>query len=394
MSDNTTPESHPSDGTSWTPPPSDPLWTPPPAPTWPSYQPATPSDPYQIATQGGAGTPAQPNYGQPPSGQPTYGQTPYGQPTPSQPTTDQPAYGQTIPNQPGYVPPAYGQTDSQTPYGQPTSSQPAYGQTPYGQPTSSQPAYGQTPYGQPSYGATPWQLVPQKKRRTGLIIVSIIAVIVVVCGGLVAIGLVVSKSDNKSNAGSTGPQTVGSTNPTGGATPTPTATGIPKGDGTALKAHLVPYPSGAKTLKVDGSNNGVFTLTEFVKVLFGGDNDEKSLLKDRGFETAAEKRWISKGVEVHAQLIQFADNDGALSYLDGQHEAFTSDNTFPTRYSLSGVPNGYGYEKAGLDSDGYRHSVLMGQHGNIVVVLFFYQPSHLDRAPELALVKQQIAALP
>jgi hypothetical protein len=391
MSDNSTSEPQP-DGTGWTPPQQQP-WTPPTPPAYPGYQPESspPADPYFIATQGG-GTPNPPSYGQPygqqpppaaPYGQPT---TPYGQP--AQP------YGQ--PAQP------YGQpVDPTTPYGQPVPSQPTSAQptTPYGQqadqynaaPTYGQPTYAQPTYGQPQYGAaTPWQTVPPKKSRTGLIITIVVVVVLLICGGAVAIGIAASKSSDKNNSSGNngGGTTLPTTNGTDTATPTPTIAPIP------LKAKLIAAPSGSERLNVDGSSNGIFSLNQFVKELFDGDANEKTLLTERGYETAAEKRWISKGLEVHDQLIQFKDDSGASDYVGGQHEAFTSDPTFPTRYSLDGVDNGYGYVKAGTDSDGYHHSILMCQADNIVIVLFFYTKSALPRATELSLIQHQSAVLP
>jgi hypothetical protein len=347
MNDNTTPEP-------WQPQqePSVAPWTPS-DPTFVPYQsippqPSPPIDPPAVASQPGANAPVDGR--QPDSATP--------------PTASVPGYGSST-------------AWPQPPYGQPGYGQPGYGQSPYGQPTYGQPTYGQPIYGQPA--VTPWQPAPRAKSRTGLIVLAVVMVVVVLCGGLVVAGVMVGTKSVKS-ASST-------------AAATPTAVVSQHFDGPALVKRLVPRPAGAKTFTIAGSTDGVFTLDQFVSAVFDGDTSETGRLQAQGFQVAAEERWLAAGVECHMQLIEFAADDGADSYLLGQHGAFSQDATVTSSYELSGVDQGYGYEKSALDSDGNRRAVLMAQAGSIVVVMFIYTPGSFDRAAELTLIKKQIAAL-
>jgi len=348
----------------WQQPANNGTWGAPPEPTYPQYQP-------------GAAAPGGPTY--PPT-------TPFPGATPAEPT--QP-YGQ-----PAGTPPAYGQPASTPPaYGQPTSAQPDYAaQVSYGQ----QPAVGgytQSPYGQPT--TTPWQTQPPKQRRTGLIVAIVVIVLVVLCGGLITVGVVVSKSGTKTNAADCSGGGSGTTSGGGGGgSTTPSKPTIALGDSAALKAALLPYPSGAKHLSVDGGDNGVFTLDQFNKTYFGGDSDEKSRLQERGFQVAVEKQWISKNIEVHIQLIQFADSDGAKAYVDGQHDAYTSDSSVTSTYDVSGIDDGYGYEESALDKLGNRRATLMGMQDRIAIVVFIFTPNQFDRSSEDSILTSQGAALP
>lgn len=114
--------------------------------------------------------PAQPSYGQASAGQPTYGQPPVAQPPYGQPSADQPAYGQPA------GPSPYGQQ----PYGQPPAGQQ------YGQPGFGEPAPGQPPLGQ-----------PPRKSKTGKVVLIVLAVVLVLCGGGAVTGFVLLKDDVK-----------------------------------------------------------------------------------------------------------------------------------------------------------------------------------------------------
>ncbi|MFE2290029.1 hypothetical protein [Streptomyces sp. NPDC059452] len=132
--------------------------------------------------------------GQPPQGQPgPYGQQPgpYGAPPPGQP-----GYG--YPQQPG-------------PYGAPPQGPPGYGTPPqgppgYGYPQGQQPGpYGQQPPappygGEPGYGAPP---PPQPKKRTGLIVGSVVVALAVVAAGVYFLNSGGDGTDDKNIATST-----------------------------------------------------------------------------------------------------------------------------------------------------------------------------------------------
>jgi hypothetical protein len=151
--------------------------------------------------------PQQPQY--PQSGQPEYGQPGYGQPDYGQPGYGQPDYGQQPEyGQPGYQTPGYGQ---QPEYGQPGYQTPGY-QTPtyqqqpgYPQPPQ-QPYYRQEPtyyqrpeYQQPGYPPSGPPAPPSAPKKSGTrkIVLIVLAVLVVLCGGGAGVAYVVLKDDVK-----------------------------------------------------------------------------------------------------------------------------------------------------------------------------------------------------
>lgn len=107
------------------------------------------------------------------------GQQPQGQPGPygQQPPQGQPGYG--YPQQPPQAQPGYGYPQQPGPYGQPPQVPPQG----YGQPQQPGP-YGQPPQ-QPPYGGAPGFPPPQgaPKKKTGLIIGSVIVALAVIGGG-------------------------------------------------------------------------------------------------------------------------------------------------------------------------------------------------------------------
>ena len=135
--------------------------------------PSSPQSPYgQPGQPGQYGQPGQPGSYAPPSG--------YGQPAPPsgyQPQYSQPyGYGQpAAPSQPYGQPYGYGQPAAPSGYGQP-----------YGQPAApSYPIAPGTGYPPPGYPQQPLAPLPPRKRRTGLIVGIVVAVVVVLglCGG-------------------------------------------------------------------------------------------------------------------------------------------------------------------------------------------------------------------
>jgi hypothetical protein len=353
MSDNQTPGSWPQ-----YPPPSEGPWTPPTDPT---------------------SAPAQPTY-------------------PSAPT-----YPPTVPYQtPSYQTPSYQTPSSQTPSYQPASYPPA-GYTPGG--TTPDASGGYAPggftapaYGQPAYGLP---VPPPRKSRTGLIVISIVAVVVLVCGGLIVGGVIIGDKSGKTTntagvsttptAGTAGSQ---ASTPSPTPSPTPTVVKIRNGDSATLKAHLVAYPSGSHRLSVDGSSNGVYSLNQLVKEYFDNDPDSKQALQDDEFKIAVEKDWTKSSTETGVQLLQFGDTDGSRDFLEDQDSATQADSTNTSHYSLPGIPQGHGYEFKYDEKYHYRQAELIGQAGPIaIVIFFFYTEGKFNRPAELAVMKAQLAAM-
>ncbi|GAA0642194.1 hypothetical protein GCM10010174_75930 [Kutzneria viridogrisea] len=151
--------------------------------TYPPQQPGQP-DPYGQQPQQYGQQP----WGQQPTGYPQSGGFPQQQPGgyPQQPANPQQPYGQPQPQQ-------YGQ---QPGWGQQPGEQQQFGQQPYGQPQPGEQQFGQNPgwaQQQPQFGQ-PYGQPPAKRKRTGLIIGVIAAVVLVLGGGVGAYFLFFTKN--------------------------------------------------------------------------------------------------------------------------------------------------------------------------------------------------------
>jgi hypothetical protein len=327
--------------------------------------PAAPSDPWAPTV------PHQPSYGQPSSvGLPPPPPTP-GQP--STPSYQQPSYEQSPYQQPGYGSAGYLPAYEQPAYGQPygPSSGPGYGVQPPGYPATAWGA-GQAP---PAYG---WPTTPPR-RRTGLIIGIIAAVVVVVLGGLAAIGATLGSPD-KGAATNTTSQTA--------------ASGIPTGDGTALLGAIVTPTSAGHAQTISGTTHGVMTLDQLISLSFGNDAAEKDRLTDRGFAAAAQREWInSNNVQIDVQLIQFKNASGANEHVSNQIDAYGQDDNVTGSFDIAGVSGGKGFEKSDRDSYGNRSATLVAPAGNVAVLMFLFTPHDFDRATEMSVMAKQVAAL-
>jgi flagellar basal body-associated protein FliL len=171
-----------------TPPPPPPSEAP--GPSWSTFggQPADPVPPQPMAAPTGA-----PQY---PSGPPTIGQPAVGPVTGGQPAVPQPAgVGQPAFAQPGVGQPGVGQPGVGQPYA-PVPSPPTYDPAAMAQPYSVQPysvapASGAYPYGVPS--AIP--MVEPKRRRTGVVVLSILTTLFVLAAGVMTTLFVLTKQE-------------------------------------------------------------------------------------------------------------------------------------------------------------------------------------------------------
>jgi hypothetical protein len=330
--------------------------------------PGSQSDPWApaIPQQTSYGQP--PAYGQPASAQPASGQPAWGQPsTPYQQSPyQQSPYAQPGYRAAGYPAPAYGQ-----PYGQ--SSDPRYGGQAQGYPPTGWGAPGPAA---PAYG---WPTTPPR-RRTGRIVGIIAAVVVVVLGGLVAIGASLDGPD-KAKATKT-------------ASKTPATPRIAIGDGSALLGAIVTPSSAGHAHTISGTSHGVMTLDQLISLSFDNDAAEKGRLTDRGFAAAAQREWInSNNVQIDIQLIQFEDASGANEHVSNQVDAYDGDDKVTHSFAISGVSGGKGFEKSDRDSYGNRSTTLIAPAGNVAVLMFLFTPHDFDRATEMSVMAKQVAAL-
>lgn len=121
------------------------------------------------------------------------------------------------------------------------------------------------------------------------------------------------------------------------------------GDGNALLAEILAVPADARAVTVKGTTNGVMDLDQYATKLFAHPDQNKIILRGRGFQVAAERDWIgADGVEVHILLTQFEDADGAEGFTLSQSLAYHSDPVYVASFPIPGATHGEGFERSGL----------------------------------------------
>jgi hypothetical protein len=211
--------------------------------------------------------------------------------------------------------------------------------------------------------------VPRRRRR-GLIIgvaAAVVLVLVLVLGG--AAFVVFSNRHHKPQ----GPAAVG--------------------DGTALLAEMVPAPAGSTPV----TGGGVKDLATFVDEHFPTENvAATNELRSYGFAVAAERAYTrTDQVIVATQLVQFGTSNGAASYVRQQRAAFLADPAVTDPTPVTQVAGGASFEFGKIDATHpERHAVLIGDAGNVAVVMFIYSPGVLDRYANVTVFVVQVQALP
>jgi hypothetical protein len=203
---------------------------------------------------------------------------------------------------------------------------------------------------------------------------------VVVVGGLAAIGATLG-----------GPDKGSATNAT---SQTPAESTIAIGDGTALLGAIVTPAAAGHPQTISGTSHGVMTLDQLISQSFDNDPAEKGRLTDRGFAAAAQREWInSSNVQLDIQLIQFNDASGANEHVSNQVDAYGRDDKVTGSFDIAGVSGGKGFERSDRDSYGNRSATLIAASGNVAVLMFVFTPHDFDRATEMSVMAQQVAAL-
>jgi hypothetical protein len=171
--------------------------------------------------------------------------------------------------------------------------------------------------------------------------------------------------------------------------PTDTATG----SDARLFSELLPVPAGAAR-PAGAPAPKAYTLHAYVTSLYAksGVGHEQALLQARCFEVAVNGQWeTAGGTLVSIWLVQFADSGGARSYALGQEQTDLSLMSRPGRAAnVSGVSDGMLIQDSGLDQEGDSFNRVLGDRGNIMILIHVYVPGQWASESSLgALLRSQ-----
>jgi hypothetical protein len=176
--------------------------------------------------------------------------------------------------------------------------------------------------------------------------------------------------------------------PTGQALPDPSATS-PAAAG--LVAELLPKPSGASPIKI---KQGALSLNDYITEVYSGDSGERLRLAARCFEAAANRSWLTPaGDSITVWLIQFGTASGARSYILSTEQGDLDIKANTRKFTVTGVTDGIGIVNPSLDKYGNTLTRLLGDRGNVAMIIHFFVPARLDQPSAIHLLQQQYAAL-
>jgi hypothetical protein len=162
--------------------------------------------------------------------------------------------------------------------------------------------------------------------------------------------------------------------------------------GSAFFARLLPIPVG-DTPDTSLAKAGVFSLTDFMNANYPAAPAEEQYFQADCFQTAVHRAWSSPNQDVtSAWLVQFGTAAGARSYTVADEQALSGDPTYTDDFRVPRVADGMGYGRPGSQSFTSVTDVL-GDAGNVAILITFYTPENLDNAAASLLLQQQYALL-
>jgi hypothetical protein len=184
-------------------------------------------------------------------------------------------------------------------------------------------------------------------------------------------------------AAAAGPCPVGNTTPDASAT---------SPAGAAVLARLLPVPPGAKQLP--DVKQGVLSLSDFLNEVYPGNRTEQLVLTDHCFQTAVNRTWQTPGGSaIEVWLIQFGTADDARSYTLSTEQTDASDAANTDKFAITTVGDGMGIGRPALDKFGNTLMRLLGDTGNISMIIHIYAPARLENAAAARVLQAQNARL-
>jgi hypothetical protein len=170
--------------------------------------------------------------------------------------------------------------------------------------------------------------------------------------------------------------------------PTPTAFA---GD---LRTLLLPIPPAATRTPSPYGTDGNLTINDEAK-LFDDPTQGLTQLRSSGYQRGAEVEWVeSDGTWVGVILAQLDTADHTAQYAGTQQQGFANNTLFGPAVAISGVPQGFIYQRTSISSNNRWFSEAVFAKNTISVELFVTGPQHLGPEKLTALAKAEYALLP
>jgi hypothetical protein len=248
------------------------------------------------------------------------------------------------------------------------------------------PRPGPAPWQPPGY--PPWQVPPprDRSRRVAWLVGSAAVVVTALIAG--SIGYVIGDQHSRIEAAALGASAADS-GCGAGKIPTSSATSQ---DGAALMARLMPMPSGGSPVTV--LKQGQLSLDDYVHQLYATGSDEQQRLTALCFQAAVHRTWLMpSGTEVSIWLIQFGSAADARSYALGTEQADIAAAGNTVKFTVPGVADGIGIANPNLDKYGETLTHLLGDRGDVAILIHLYIPAGLNNATAVQVLQDQNARL-
>jgi hypothetical protein len=177
--------------------------------------------------------------------------------------------------------------------------------------------------------------------------------------------------------------------PPGGTTPGPSVTSAA---GAVLLTRTLPIPPGDTQITVE--KQGVLSLNDFMNELFPNYAPERQLVTALCFQTAIHRTWRSPdGSTTSVWLIQFGTAADARSFTLKTEQADEADPANSNVFRVTAVSDGMGIGDPKLDKYGNTYTRLLGDTGNVAMIIHIFLPARTNNAGAAAVLQTQSTRL-
>jgi hypothetical protein len=144
------------------------------------------------------------------------------------------------------------------------------------------------------------------------------------------------------------------------------------------------------TLDTGGYQQGVLSLRDYMNTLYTGEPSEQPRLVARCFQTVVHREWDTPdGTMTSVWLSQFGTAVGARSYILALEDASAADSAYPDVFPVSRVTDGMGYGQTKLDKAGDTLTRVVGDAGNVAILIDVFVPARTDNPLAASILQRQ-----